>query len=88
MKSTDVWYSNHELQETWLYDKIVGRVTTAMAAKWPAHELMNDDIDGLVQESRSFSALAMELRLSCINPSIWSYEQKPLDQSESNTNVT
>ena len=28
------------------------------------------DTDGLVQERRNSSALAMELRLSCINPSI------------------
>ena len=28
-------------------------------------------IDGLVQERRNSSALAMELCLSCINPSIW-----------------
>ena len=28
-------------------------------------------IDGLVQERRNSSALAMELRLSCTNPSIW-----------------
>ena len=28
-------------------------------------------MDGLVQERRNSSALAMELRLSCINPSIW-----------------
>ena len=30
-------------------------------------------IDGLVQERRNSSALAMELRLSCTNPSIWCY---------------
>ena len=30
------------------------------------------DIDLLVQESRNSSALAMELRLSCINPLAWS----------------
>ena len=30
-----------------------------------------DYIDGLVQERRNSSALAMELRLSCTNPSIW-----------------
>ena len=29
-----------------------------------------DDIDGLVQERRNSSALAMELRLSCTNPLI------------------
>ena len=29
-------------------------------------------IDGLVQERRNSSALAMELRLSCANPSTWS----------------
>ena len=28
-------------------------------------------IDGLVQERRNSSASAMELRLSCTNPSIW-----------------
>ena len=28
-------------------------------------------IDGLMQERRNSSALAMELRLSCMNPSIW-----------------
>ena len=30
-----------------------------------------DHIDGLVQESFNSSALAMELRLSCTNPSIY-----------------
>ena len=30
------------------------------------------DIDGLVQERRNSSALAMELRLSCTNPSKYS----------------
>ena len=29
------------------------------------------DINRLVQERRNSSALAMELRLSCTNPSIW-----------------
>ena len=29
------------------------------------------NIDGLVQERRNSSALAMELRLSCTNSSIW-----------------
>ena len=32
-----------------------------------------DNIDGLVQERRNSSALAMELRLSCTNPSICSH---------------
>ena len=31
-------------------------------------------IDGLVQEKRHSSALAMELRLSCTKPSIWIYQ--------------
>ena len=30
-----------------------------------------DKIDGLMQERRNSSALAMELHLSCINPPIW-----------------
>ena len=46
----------------------------------PRHDLGCDsswnntryDIDGLVQERRNSSALAMELRLSCTDPSIWS----------------
>ena len=33
-------------------------------------ELQGDHLDGLVQERRNSIALAMELRLSCINPSI------------------
>ena len=32
---------------------------------------IHDDIDGLVQERRNSSALAMELRLSCTNPLTW-----------------
>ena len=37
--------------------------------------LQHNDIDGLVQERRNSSAFAMELRLSCTNPSISSLEQ-------------
>ena len=33
------------------------------------------DIDVLMQERRNSSALAMELRLSCTNPSIFNYWQ-------------
>ena len=35
----------------------------------------HDDINGLVQERRNSSALAIELRLSCINPSILSHKK-------------
>ena len=35
-------------------------------------------INGLVQERRNSSALAMELRLSCINPSIWYEGVRPV----------
>ena len=45
-------------------------------AWWPLLELLvtttlvpEDEIDGLVQERRNSSALTMELRLSCTNPS-------------------
>ena len=31
-------------------------------------------VDGLVQEIRYSSALAMELRFSCTKPTIWFYE--------------
>ena len=34
-------------------------------------EISWNDIEGLVQERRNSSALAMELRLSCTNPSTW-----------------
>ena len=37
----------------------------------PAGEKSYRDIDGLVQERRNSSALAMELRLSCTNQSTW-----------------
>ena len=33
----------------------------------------NEQTDGLVQEKRISSALAMELRLSCTNPSKWEF---------------
>ena len=35
------------------------------------------NIDGLVQERRNSSALAMELRLFCTNPSIWYAKCRP-----------
>ena len=40
-------------------------------------------IDGLVQESRNSSVLAMELRLSCINPSLYSYFWKTIHHVKS-----
>ena len=36
--------------------------------------LDEDDIDVLVQERRNSIANALELRLSCTNPSIWSHK--------------
>ena len=35
------------------------------------YQIPHSHFDGLVQERHNSSALAMELRLSCINPSIW-----------------
>ena len=43
-----------------------------MPPHWRSGVAYSDYPDGLVQEGRNSSALAMELRLSCINPSIWS----------------
>ena len=37
---------------------------------WPGRWVGRHDINGLVQERCNFSAVAMELRLSCIDPSI------------------
>ena len=46
-------------------------------ASWDISDMFNRDaiwhIDGLVQERCNSSALAIELRLSCTNPSIWSW---------------
>ena len=41
------------------------------AGKVPTKSRSYIHIDGLMQERRNSSALAMELRLSCTNPSIW-----------------
>ena len=43
--------------------------------------MADDDFDGLMQERRNSSALAMELRLSYINPSIWQFKE-PGDQQQ------
>ena len=45
----------------------------------------NLHIDGLVQERRNSSALTMELRLSCTNPSIFS---RPIQQEFTNIITT
>ena len=37
------------------------------------HNILYLDIDGLVQERRNSIANAMELRLSCTNPSTWDF---------------
>ena len=42
----------------------------------PEQILTYHQLDGLVQERRNSSVLAMELRLSCINPSNWSLWDK------------
>ena len=42
---------------------------------------MHDDIDGLVQERRDSSALAMEIRLSCINRSMSSHAMLHIKQA-------
>ena len=49
---------------------------TANAAWCHWRFIYGDYIDGLVQESRNSSALAMELRLSCINSSILALKQR------------
>ena len=43
----------------------------AVDSRYHAFILLWHDFDGLVQERRNSSALAMELRLSCTNPSIY-----------------
>ena len=47
-------------------------INTFFLAVWISS--YKDKIDGLVQERRNSSALAMELHLSCTNPSRWSYD--------------
>ena len=41
--------------------------------------IIKHHIDGLVQEWRNSIALAMELRLSCINPLTWALNHQPFD---------
>ena len=53
-------------------NKIVIRLTACRPGWWRQHyDLDVWHIEGLVQERRNSSALAMEFRLSCTNPSIW-----------------
>ena len=64
-------------------DHKMRRISTYLTARWPAESksasLVNgflqsclvNHIEGLVQEKRNSSALAMELRLSCTKPSIY-----------------
>ena len=44
-------------------------------------------IDGLMHERRYSRAFAMELRLSCINPSIYSFPSKPMQNKSQHTRV-
>ena len=44
---------------------------TVMRKAFPCYDVIVCYLDGLMQERRNSSALAMELRLSCFNPSIW-----------------
>ena len=55
------------------YKGIHGRKKQTNQEQWKHNNsyLVEVNIDGLVQERHNSSALAMELRLSCINPSIW-----------------
>ena len=44
------------------------KMTVTNVTYTPFHFSLADDIDGLVQERRNSSTLAMELCLSCSNP--------------------
>ena len=55
-----VW--KREGMSSWAASRLVGSYMQSRIVSW--------HIDGLVQERRNPSALAMELRLSCTNPSI------------------
>ena len=52
--------------DLWVWLLVSERRLCALSKRWEWHE------DGLVQEKRNTSALALELRLSCTNPSIGS----------------
>ena len=47
------------------------RIWEGNSAAWCRYKEVQYQIDGLVQERRNSSALAMELHLSCTNPSKW-----------------
>ena len=57
----------------WCYREQAAGKTAELSVIWDAMMLTwhHWNIDGLVQERRNSSALAMELRLSCTNPSIY-----------------
>ena len=61
--------------ETTLQYNVIGGVHPQ---KDPWHQtcpvLIEDNVDGLVQERRNSSTLAVELRLSCINPLMYGLE--------------
>ena len=62
-RDPDPLASSHWLQEV--------VITSTQASWWQAQKTY---CDGLVQDRWNSSALAMELCLSCTNPSIWSWE--------------
>ena len=51
----------------WIYEKFYEKSWGASLGQGEVRELEDDGVDGLVQERRNSSALAMELCLSCTN---------------------
>ena len=77
------WWSNYGLVFVWDWigtsrvkhsnPKYWGWLNIKMPSYLCRKSHFGDKIDGIVQERHNSSALAMELRLSCINPLRWSY---------------
>ena len=63
----------HQMSEKWVLCLLTCTKAIELIMVWTDCNIDNVDIDGLVQERCNSSALAMELYLSCTDPSICNY---------------
>ena len=72
-RKTVLW--NHEVHLTMIYNRMKFKVWVALNLTLPIfmHAWWFYGVDGLVQERRNSISNALELRLSCTNPSKWKH---------------
>ena len=82
-----LWLTRHI--EGLVQDGSISSALPMATDQWRYHILTSNHwyIDGLVQEKRNSSALAMELRLSCTNPSIWYCLKKACNYPPASNNL-